>query len=183
MKNLIIGIAGGSGSGKTTLALRLKERFGEDEVRLISHDSYYKRHDELPFEERCKLNYDHPDAFDNALLIYHLQELKAGRAIDCPVYDYSNHNRSDKVQHIEPAPVLIVEGILRRLVRDVKERGRSLDSVIEQYLTTVKPMHEAFVEPSKRNADIIVPNGGENTAAVEMLAHHIRNLIEKANMM
>ena len=161
MNNLIIGIAGGSGSGKTTLALRLKERFGEDEVRLISHDSYYKRHDELPFEERCKLNYDHPDAFDNALLIYHLQELKAGRAIDCPVYDYSNHNRSDKVQHIEPAPVLIVEGILpfvepelcalfdykiyvdtdaderilRRLVRDVKERGRSLDSVIEQYLT------------------------------------------------
>ena len=183
MNNLIIGIAGDSGSGKTTLALRLKERFGEDEVRLISHDSYYKRHDELPFEERCKLNYDHPDAFDNALLIYHLQELKAGRAIDCPVYDYSNHNRSDKVQHIEPAPVLIVEGILRRLVRDVKERGRSLDSVINQYLTTVKPMHEAFVEPSKRNADIIVPNGGENTAAVEMLAHHIRNLIEKANMM
>ena len=209
MNNLIIGIAGGSGSGKTTLALRLKERFGEDEVRLISHDSYYKRHDELPFEERCKLNYDHPDAFDNALLIYHLQELKAGRAIDCPVYDYANHNRSDKTQHIEPAPVLIVEGILpfvepelcamfdykifvdtdaderilRRLVRDVKERGRSLDSVIDQYLTTVKPMHEAFVEPSKRNADIIVPNGGENTAAVEMLAHHIRNLIEKANMM
>ena len=153
MNNLIIGIAGGSGSGKTTLALRLKERFGEDEVRLISHDSYYKRHDELPFEERCKLNYDHhPDAFDNALLIYHLQELKAGRAIDCPVYDYSNHNRSDKVQHIEPAPVLIVEGIL------------------------------PFVEPSKRNADIIVPNGGENTTAIEMLAHHIRSLIEKANM-
>ena len=109
MNNLIIGIAGGSGSGKTTLSLRLKERFGEDEVRLISHDSYYKRHDELPFEERCKLNYDHPDAFDNALLIYHLQELKAGRAIDCPVYDYSNHNRSNEVQHIEPAPVLIVE--------------------------------------------------------------------------
>lgn len=161
MNNLIIGIAGGSGSGKTTLALRLKERFGEDEVRLISHDSYYKRHDELPFEERCKLNYDHPDAFDNALLIYHLQELKAGRAIDCPVYDYSNHNRSNEVQHIEPAPVLIVEGILpfvepelcalfdykifvdtdaderilRRILRDVKERGRSLDSVIDQYLT------------------------------------------------
>ncbi len=201
MNNLIIGIAGGSGSGKTTLALRLKEQFGEDEVRLISHDSYYKRHDDLPFEERCKLNYDHPDAFDNALLIYHLQELKAGRAIDCPVYDYANQNRSDKVQHIEPAPVLIVEGILpfvepelcamfdykifvdtdaderilRRLVRDVKERGRSLDSVIEQYLTTVKPMHEAFVEPSKRNADIIVPNGGENTTAIEMLAHHIRS--------
>ena len=149
MNNLIIGIAGGSGSGKTTLACRLKALFGEDEVRLISHDSYYKRHDELPFEERCKLNYDHPDAFDNALLIYHLQELKAGRAIDCPVYDYADHNRSNEVQHIEPAPVLIVEGILpfvepelcamfdykifvdtdaderilRRLVRDVKERG------------------------------------------------------------
>lgn len=112
MNNLIIGIAGGSGSGKTTLACRLKALFGEDEVRLISHDSYYKRHDELPFEERCKLNYDHPDAFDNALLIYHLQELKAGRAIDCPVYDYADHNRSNEVQHIEPAPVLIVEGIL-----------------------------------------------------------------------
>ena len=166
MNNLIIGIAGGSGSGKTTLACRLKALFGEDEVRLISHDSYYKRHDELPFEERCKLNYDHPDAFDNALLIYHLQELKAGRAIDCPVYDYADHNRSNEVQHIEPAPVLIVEGILpfvepelcamfdykifvdtdaderilRRLVRDVKERGRSLDSVINQYLTTVKRM-------------------------------------------
>ena len=133
MNNLIIGIAGGSGSGKTTLALRLKERFGEDEVRLISHDSYYKRHDELPFEERCKLNYDHPDAFDNDLLIEHLRELKAG-------------------------------------------------SAITQYRTTVKPMHEAFVEPSKRNADIIIPNGGENGPAIEMLAHHIRSLIQKANM-
>ena len=208
MDSIIIGIAGGTGSGKTTLTRRLKERFGQD-VSVISHDNYYKRHDELPFEERCKLNYDHPDAFDNALLIYHLQELKAGRAIDCPVYDYADHNRSNEVQHIEPAPVLIVEGILpfvepelcamfdykifvdtdaderilRRLVRDVKERGRSLDSVINQYLTTVKPMHEAFVEPSKRNADIIVPNGGENTTAIEMLAHHIRSLIEKANML
>ena len=176
MNNLIIGIAGGSGSGKTTLAIRLKERFGEDEVRLISHDSYYKRHDELPFAERCKLNYDHPDAFDNDLLIEHLRELKAGRAIDCPVYDYADHNRSSEVQHIEPAPVLIVEGILplaepelcrlfdykiyvdtdaderilRRILRDVKERGRSLDSVITQYRTTVKPMHEAFVEPQRR---------------------------------
>lgn len=160
MNNLIIGIAGGSGSGKTTLAYRLKERFGEDEVRLISHDSYYKRHDELPFAERCKLNYDHPDAFDNDLLIQHLKELKAGRAIDCPVY----------------------ERILRRILRDVKERGRSLDSVIAQYRATVKPMHEAFVEPSKRNADIIIPNGGENGPAIEMLAHHIRSLIQKANL-
>ena len=110
IRNILI--AGHAGSGKTTLAYRLKERFGEDEVRLISHDSYYKRHDELPFAERCKLNYDHPDAFDNDLLIQHLKELKAGRAIDCPVYDYANHNRSSEVQHIEPAPVLIVEGIL-----------------------------------------------------------------------
>ena len=194
MNNLIIGIAGGSGSGKTTLALRLKERFGEDEVRLISHDSYYKRHDELPFEERCKLNYDHPDAFDNDLLIEHLRELKAGSAIDCPVYDYADHNRSSEVQHIEPELCKLFdykiyvdtdadERILRRILRDVKERGRSLDSVITQYRTTVKPMHEAFVEPSKRNADIIIPNGGENGPAIEMLAHHIRSLIEKANML
>ena len=205
MNSLIIGIAGGSGSGKTTLALRLKARFGEEEVRLIPHDSYYKRHDDLPYEKRCLLNYDHPDAFDNQLLVHHLQELKAGRGVDCPVYDYAIHNRSDQVRHIEPAPVLIVEGILpfvepellelfdykifvdtdaderilRRILRDVKERGRSLDSVITQYLTTVKPMHEAFVEPSKRNADIIVPNGGENGPALEMLVHHIRSLIQQ----
>ncbi|GJN64789.1 MAG TPA: uridine kinase [Candidatus Faecalibacterium intestinipullorum] len=207
MNHLIIGIAGGSGSGKTTLALRLKERFGENEVRLIPHDSYYKRHDDLPFEERCKLNYDHPDAFDNDLLIEHLKALRAGQAIDCPIYDYADHNRSDRTLHIEPAPVLIVEGILpfvepalcalfdykiyvdtdaderilRRILRDVKERGRSLDSVILQYRTTVKPMHEAFVEPSKRQADVIVPNGGENGPALEMLAHHIRSLIQRAN--
>ena len=208
MNNLIIGIAGGSGSGKTTLALRLKERFGEDEVRLISHDSYYKRHDELPFEERCKLNYDHPDAFDNDLLIEHLRELKAGSAIDCPVYDYADHNRSSEVQHIEPAPVLIVEGILplaepelcklfdykiyvdtdaderilRRILRDVKERGRSLDSVITQYRTTVKPMHEAFVEPSKRNADIIIPNGGENARAVAMMQLYILSALTQQRL-
>ena len=157
MKSIIIGIAGGTGSGKTTLTERLRDHFGADEVSVLNHDSYYKRHDELPYEERCKLNYDHPDAFDNDLLIQHLKELKAGRAIDCPVYDYANHNRSSEVQHIEPAPVLIVEGILpfvepelcalfdykifvdtdaderilRRILRDVKERGRSLDSVID----------------------------------------------------
>lgn len=207
MNNLIIGIAGGSGSGKTTLALRLRDRFGENEVRLISHDSYYKSHDDLPYEERCKLNYDHPDAFDNALIVEHLKALKAGQAIDCPVYDYTVHNRSKETVHVKPAPVLIVEGILplaepelcalfdykifvdtdaderilRRILRDVKERGRSLDSVISQYRNTVKPMHEAFVEPSKRNADIIIPNGGENGPAIEMLVHHIRSLIQRAN--
>ena len=209
MNTLIIGIAGGSGSGKTTLALRLKASFGEEEVRLIPHDSYYKRHDDLPYEKRCLLNYDHPDAFDNGLLIQHLHELKAGRGVDCPVYDYAIHNRSDQVRHIDPAPVLIVEGILpftepallamfdykifvdtdaderilRRILRDVKERGRSLDSVITQYRTTVKPMHEAFVEPSKRSADIIIPNGGENGPALEMLVHHIRSLIQQAQML
>ena len=188
----IIGVAGGTGSGKSTLVKRLQEAFKDDDVATLCHDYYYKAHPELTYEERTKLNYDHPDAFDNALLIYHLQELKAGRAIDCPVYDYSNHNRSNEVQHIEPAPVLIVEGILplaepelcslfdykiyvdtdaderilRRILRDVKERGRSLDSVIAQYRATVKPMHEAFVEPSKRNADIIIPNGGENGPAI-----------------
>ena len=206
MKTIIIGIAGGTGSGKTTLTERLRDHFGANEVSVINHDSYYKRHDELPYEKRCLLNYDHPDAFDNDLLVHHLKELKAGRAIDCPVYDYSIHNRSDEVRHIEPAPVLIVEGILpftepallelfdykifvdtdaderilRRILRDVKERGRSLDSVITQYLTTVKPMHEAFVEPSKRTADIIVPNGGENGPALEMLVHHIRSLIQQS---
>ena len=195
MNNLIIGIAGGSGSGKTTLALRLKERFGEDEVRLISHDSYYKRHDELPFEERCKLNYDHPDAFDNDLLLAHLKQLRAGHSVQCPVYDYRAHNRSDRTVRIDPAPVVIVEGILlfavpelcikvfvdtdadvrilRRILRDVKRRGRTLDSVINQYLTTVKPMHEQFVEPSKRKADLIVPEGGRNQVALDMLMHRV----------
>ena len=205
MNNLIIGIAGGSGSGKITLAYRLKERFGEDEVRLISHDSYYKRHDELPFAERCKLNYDHPDAFDNDLLIQHLKELKAGRTIDCPVYDYANHNRSSEVQHIEPAPVLIVEGILplaepelcslfdykiyvdtdaderilRRIVRDVEERGRDLKGIITQYLTTVKPMHYMYVEPTRALADIVI-NSGKNDVAFDLFVSKIGQLLESA---
>lgn len=208
MEVMVIGIAGGTGSGKTTLTKRLVERFGAD-VSVLNHDNYYKAHDDMPFEERCKLNYDHPDSFDTDLLVRDLRLLKAGQAVQCPTYDYTVHNRSDVTIEVKPAKVVIVEGILifenqalrdqmdvklfvdtdadvrilRRLVRDVKERGRSLDSVVGQYLTTVKPMHEAFVEPSKRNADIIVPNGGENTTAIEMLAHHIRSLIEKANMM
>lgn len=207
MNPLIIGIAGGTGSGKTTLAINLAERFGKSEVCLVSHDNYYKRHDEMPYEERCKLNYDHPDAFDTALVVEQLRALKGGQPIDCPLYDYTIHNRSDRTVRIQPAPVILVEGILlfvepelcdlfdykifvdtdaderilRRLLRDVKDRGRSLDSVVSQYLTTVKPMHEAFVEPSKRKADIIIPNGGENSPALEMLAHHIRSLIQRAN--
>lgn len=201
MKNTImIGIAGGSGSGKTTLADKLMESFGEDEVSILRHDSYYKRHDELSYEERTKLNYDHPDAFDTELLCYHIQELKAGHTVEVPVYDYSVHNRSAETVLVRPAPVIVLEGILifveprlcdlmeikvfvdtdadvrilRRILRDVKERGRSLDSVITQYLTTVKPMHEQFVEPSKRRADIIIPNGGQNAVALEMLIERVR---------
>ena len=203
MNNLIIGIAGGSGSGKTTLALRLKERFEENEVRLISHDSYYKRHDELPFEKRRLLNYDHPDSFDTSLLIEDLRSLKAGHTVHCPVYDYSIHNRTDRTEEVHPTKVIIVEGILifadeelasemdikifvdtdaderilRRILRDVRERGRTLESVVEQYLTTVKPMHEQYVEPSKRRADIIMLQGGHNLVALDMLIERIRSHI------
>ncbi len=204
MDVMVIGIAGGTGSGKTTLTQRLKERFGED-VGVLNHDNYYKAHDDMPFEERCKLNYDHPDSFDTDLLVRDLKLLRAGQAVQCPTYDYTVHNRAAATVEVLPAKVIIVEGILifqsqalrdlmdikifvdtdadvrilRRLLRDVKERGRSLDSVVEQYLTTVKPMHEAFVEPSKKYADLIVPEGGRNLVALEMIiqrvAHHIEN--------
>ena len=201
MNTIIIGIAGGTGSGKTTLANRLRDHFGEDEAILVSHDNYYKRHDEMPFEQRRLLNYDHPDAFDTELMIQQLRLLKAGQCVECPTYDYSAHNRSDATITLRPAPVIIVEGILlfvdpalcelfdfkifvdtdaderilRRILRDVKQRGRTLDSVVTQYLTTVKPMHDAFVEPSKRKADLIVPQGGENEAALEMLVRYLEN--------
>lgn len=204
METILIGIAGGSGSGKTTLANKLIDQFGSDEVSLLRHDSYYKRHDDLPFEERAKLNYDHPDSFDTPLLCQHIRELKQGKTIRMPVYDYSIHNRTDEVVLVHPAPVIILEGImifadpelcdlldikvfvdtdadvriLRRILRDVKERGRSLDSVINQYLTTVKPMHEQFVEPSKRKADIIIPEGGENQVALEMLIQRINSQLQ-----
>ena len=195
MNTIIIGIAGGTGSGKTTLTEKLRDHFGADEVSVINHDSYYKRHDELPYEERCKLNYDHPDSFDTPLLVEHLKALRAGQPVKVPIYDYSIHNRTDRTVTVYPAPVIIVEGILifaspelceqmdmkvyvdtdadvrilRRIMRDVKQRGRTLDSVVEQYLTTVKPMHEQFVEPSKRKADLIVPEGGRNPVALQLL--------------
>ena len=195
MGPIVIGIAGGTGSGKTTLTRELRDHFGADEVSVIDHDSYYKRHDDLTYEDRCKLNYDHPNSFDTPLLIEHLKALKAGRAVEVPVYDYTVHNRSDRTVRVAPAPVIILEGILifadqdlcnlmdmkvfvdtdadvrilRRILRDVKERGRTLDSVVDQYLTTVKPMHEQFVEPSKRKADLIVPEGGRNRVALDML--------------
>ena len=203
MKTIVIGIAGGSGSGKTTLTEKLRDHFGADEVSVINHDSYYKRHDELPYEERCKLNYDHPDSFDTALMVAHLRELRAGHPVQVPVYDYTIHNRSNVTVQVDPAPVIIVEGILifdspelcdlldmkvfvdtdadvrilRRIMRDVKERGRTLDSVVNQYLTTVKPMHEQFVEPSKRKADLIVPEGGENLVALEMILGRVEKHI------
>ncbi|MDD3393210.1 MAG: uridine kinase [Clostridia bacterium] len=197
---MIIGIAGGTGSGKTTLTNRLKERFGE-EVTVVYHDNYYKRHDEMSYEERSLLNYDHPDAFETDLMIAHIQKLRQGIAIECPTYDFTVHNRSDQTMLIYPTKVIVVEGILifqnellrnlmdikifvdtdadvrilRRILRDVKERGRSLDSVVSQYLTTVKPMHEQFVEPSKRASDIIVLEGGNNVVALDILIQRIHN--------
>ena len=201
---LVIGIAGGSGSGKTTLMKRLVEHFGSD-VAVLSHDNYYKRHDELTFEERAALNYDEPDALDTSLLVYQLDQLRHGRAIDCPQYDFTNHNRSDETLRVEPQRVIIVEGIMifvdedlrslmdikifvdtdadirlcRRIKRDVTKRGRSLESVIHQYKSTVKPIHEKYVEPSKRYADLVVPEGGKNQVALDMIVRRIAHHLEK----
>ena len=201
---MIIGVAGGTGSGKTTLAENIASAFG-DKVAVITHDSYYCAQNDKTYEERCKQNYDHPDAFETDLLCEHLDALARGEAVDIPVYDYTVHNRSDKTQRVEPRAVIVLEGILifsdkrlrdrmslkifvdtdadvrilRRLKRDVSERGRSMDSVISQYFATVKPMHEAFVEPSKRNADIIVPEGGMNRVALEMITERIISHINR----
>lgn len=200
---LVIGIAGGSGSGKTTLMKNLMEQFGEN-ISVLSHDNYYKRHDELTFEERSQLNYDEPDALDTSLMIYQLDQLRHGRAIDCPVYDFSQHNRSADTIHVEPRRVIIVEGIMifenealrnlmdirifvdtdadirlcRRIKRDVNKRGRSLESVLEQYQRTVKPMHEKHVEPSKKYANLVVPEGGRNQVALDMIKGRISRHLE-----
>lgn len=202
MKSLVIGIGGGSGSGKTTLTRRLQQQF-KNHVSVLYHDSYYYRHDELTLAERCTLNYDHPRAFDTPLLVRHLKELKKGNPIECPVYDFTQYNRTDQVTIVEPTDVIVVEGIvifaerqlrelfdikifvdtdadvrvLRRVKRDVMERGRSLDVVINQYLTNVKPMHERFVEPSRHFADLVVLEGGENQVATDMLIGRIRSHI------
>lgn len=207
MDTMVIGIAGGTGSGKTTLTEKLKERFA-DHVSVLYHDNYYKKHVGMTYEERSRLNYDHPDAFDNDLIIQDLKDLRAGKTIQSPVYDYTIHNRSDKTVEVKPTRVILVEGILifaeaalrdlmdikifvdtdadvrilRRVLRDVKERERTLDSVVNQYLTTVKPMHEAFVEPSKKYADIIVPQGGRNQVALDMLVERVRGHVEKFSM-
>ena len=204
MDIMVIGIAGGTGSGKTTLTEKLKERFGED-VSVLFHDNYYKSHSEMPYEERSKLNYDHPDAFETDRFVRDLEALRRGEAIQCPTYDYTIHDRSPNTVEVRPTRVVLVEGILifenkalrdlmdikifvdtdadvrilRRLVRDVNKRGRTLDSVVSQYLTTVKPMHDAFVEPSKKYADIIVPEGGYNTVALDMIVERSRGHAEK----
>ncbi len=204
-KVIIIGIAGGTGCGKSTMINSIKQEFSE-RITIISHDFYYKRHDELSFEERKLLNYDHPNAFDTDLMLEHIKSLANGKSIERPVYDFTIHNRTDATVTVKPAKVIIVEGILifeskelrdlfdikvfidtdadvriiRRIIRDVKERGRSLDSVVNQYLTTVKPMHEQFVEPGKKFADIIVHEGGYNLVALEMLNERIHALLEQS---
>ena len=202
---LVIGIAGGTGSGKTTLMNNLIKTFQED-VTILSHDNYYKRHDDLTYEERCLLNYDEPAALETDLMAQHLEQLRQGQAIDCPVYDFTQHNRSDETIRIEPRKVIIVEGILifenqplrdlmdirifvdtdsdvrlcRRIKRDVNKRGRSLESVLTQYQETVKPMHEMYVEPSKKYANIIVPEGGKNLVALDMIMLRIQQHLSEA---
>lgn len=198
----IVGIAGGSASGKTTIVNRIKENFGE-EIVVISHDSYYKAHDELSYEDRTKLNYDHPSSFDTERMVEDVKKLKNNEEVDIPVYDYTIHNRSSQTVHIIPKPVIILEGILilenqelrnlmdikvyvdadaderlmRRMKRDMVERARSVESVLAQYAETVKPMHEQFIEPSKKYADIIIPRGGENLTGIHILQEHLKLML------
>ena len=198
-KICIVGIAGGTASGKTTIVRKIKETFGDDIV-VINHDSYYKAHDDLSYEDRSRLNYDHPESFDTDLMIADVQKLRNNEEIDMPVYDYTIHNRSDATVHVVPKRVIILEGILilenkqlrdlmdikvfvdtdaderlmRRIRRDMVERARSIESILVQYRETVKPMHEQFVEPSKKYADIIIPRGGENTTGIGILREHLK---------
>ena len=201
---LVIGIAGGTGSGKTTLMNNIIETFG-DVITVLSHDNYYKRHDDLTYEERCGLNYDEPAALETDLMARHLDRLCHGEAIDCPIYDFTQHNRSNDTVTIVPKKVIIVEGILifenqelrdlmdirifvdtdadvrlcRRIKRDVNKRGRTLESVLSQYQTTVKPMHEKYVEPSKKFAHMVVPEGGKNWVALDLIIGRIRRHLEE----
>ena len=203
MDCVVIGIAGGTGSGKSTFTNRLRDRFPDD-VAVLYHDNYYRRQDDIPFEERKKVNYDHPSSLETDMMIEHLKLLKQGIAVDCPVYDYSLHNRSDKTIHVEPRPIILAEGILlladpllrdlidikiyveadaderilRRIVRDVKERGRDLDNIVSQYLTTVKPMHYLFVEPTRATADIVI-NSGMNDVAFDIVQSKIKLLLDE----
>ena len=203
---LVIGIAGGTGSGKTTLMDNLVKRFGDD-VTVLSHDNYYRCRDDMTMEERQNVNYDEPAALETDLMVRHLDQLRQGQAIECPVYDFSQHNRSDRTTTIVPKRVIIVEGILifedealrnlmdirifvdtdadvrlcRRIARDVGERGRTLQSVLDQYQTTVKPMHEKYVEPSKKYANLVVPEGGKNLVALDMIMGRIQRHLEENN--
>ncbi|NCU17493.1 uridine kinase [Pallidibacillus pasinlerensis] len=208
-KPVLIGIAGGSGSGKTSVTRAIVNHFGEDSIVLIEQDAYYKDQSDKPFEERLKTNYDHPFAFDNDYLIEHLQQLLNYEPIDIPVYDYTVHTRSKEVIHIEPKDVIILEGILvlederlrnlmdiklyvdtdadlriiRRLLRDTEERGRTMDSVIDQYVSVVRPMHNQFIEPTKRYADIIIPEGGSNVVAIDLIVTKIHSIIEQKSFL
>ncbi|UBH07765.1 uridine kinase [Macrococcus armenti] len=203
-KTTIIGIAGGSGSGKTSVTSKILKNLEGYSVALIEQDYYYKNQDHLTFEERLKTNYDHPFAFDNELLIQNLKDLRNGETVEVPTYDYSNHTRSKKTITFEPKDVIIVEGIfalenselrdlmdvkiyvdtdadlriLRRIVRDIKERGRTMESVIDQYLSVVRPMHNQFIEPTKKYADIIIPEGGSNSVAIDIMTTKIQSLIQ-----
>ena len=184
MESLIIGIAGGSGSGKSTFTNRIKKRFGDDVV-VLYHDNYYRRQDGIPFEQRVTVNYDHPDSLETELLVEHLKLLRQGKAIDCPVYDYSQHNRSDKILHITPSPVILVEGILLladprvRELLDIKVYVEAdLNGIIKQYLNTVKPMHYLYVEPTRSKADIVI-NSGKNDVAFDLFVSKISMELEK----
>jgi uridine kinase len=204
--SLIIGISGGTGSGKTTVANRILESVSASEVVFIQQDSYYRNINDLPLDYRNLANFDHPDALDNDLLVNHVRRLKAGEAVDLPLYDFKTHTRLNETQHVEPKPIVIVEGILvfsdprlleqmdikvfvdtpddirfiRRLRRDLAERGRNVESVIEQYTATVRPMHMQFVEPSKRHADVIIPEGGHNLVSIDLLSGKIRERLANA---
>lgn len=204
MESKIIAIAGGSASGKSTIVDYIKNYFADD-LFVMGHDNYYKAHDDIPFEKREKLNYDEPNAFDNEMFIRDLKRLKSGEKIDMPIYDYNIHTRSDKTVHVSPKKIILIEGILvlydkmirditdtmvfvdadsdvrlqRRILRDTKERSRSLDSVLTQYIKQVKPMHEKYVEPTKKYADIIIPRGAKNTRGIEILIKHIEDLLKE----
>lgn len=203
---IVIGIAGGSGSGKTTLADKIIEHFGDD-IAIVHHDNYYRGYKDLSYEERSKINFDHPDSFETDLMIEDIKKLKNGEAVECPVYDYTIHNRSSETVTIAPRSIILIEGILifsdirlcnlmdikifvdtdadirliRRIRRDMKTRNRTLESVLSQYTATVKPMHDLYVEPSKRMADIVVQEGGKNAVAFDMIVNRLEAHIDRGN--